>query len=123
MSNKIIEGKIIFRKIKYNGEIITFLPGKHLIISYCKCPKDYVIAVEYDFGMVIEEDAIRKDGFLGLNEKSTIRDIVHKTVKFDVEHAFLHPECDPNYTTLHWAIYGWLKDRVRITEDLKCNRS
>lgn len=116
-NEKVIHGKITIKKIKYNGEIITFLPGKHLKVSYWKYPDDDVIAVEYDFGMLIEEDAIRKDGFLGLDEKSSIRDIVSKTVKFDLEHAFLHPQIDPNYTTLHWALYGWLKDRVTISVD------
>ena len=38
---------------------------------------------------------------------------------FDLFHAFCHCSFDPNYTYLHWALYGNLKDRVTINEKNK----
>ena len=120
------EGKISFKQIKYAGEIITFKKGQELKIEYLKYAGEDFIAVVYDFGMVIKESC-NKTGFCGINENTSIKEIVRKSVQYDVEHAFCHPDCDPNYTELHWAIKGWLKDRVIITENtnfypLLCNQ-
>lgn len=110
------EGEFSIREIKYAGDIISFKDGHELKIRYSKYEGEDFITVEYDFGMLIKESN-EMTGFLDLNEKSTVEEIVRKTVKYDVEHAFCHPDYDPNYMPMHWAIKGWLKDRVEITED------
>lgn len=110
------EGKLTIREIKYAGQIITFKKGQELKIEYSKYKGEDFIAVEYDFGMVIKESR-NKTGFYGIKENTSIKEIVRKSVQYDVEHAFCHPDCDPNYGEIHWAIRGWLKDRVIITEN------
>jgi hypothetical protein len=34
---------------------------------------------------------------------------VTRTAEFQLAHAFGHIPCDPNYTVLHWALFGNLK--------------
>jgi hypothetical protein len=110
------EGEFTIKEIKYAGQIITFKANKELKIEYAKYEGEDYISVEYDFGMIIHE-SIKRTGFLDLNEKSTVEEIARRTVKYDVEHAFCHEQMDPNYVEIHWAIKGWLKDRVIITDD------
>jgi len=38
-------------------------------------------------------------------------------IKYDLGHAFFHYEGDPNYTHYHWALAGWLKDRVEAVDE------
>ena len=38
------------------------------------------------------------------------------TIKFDLMHAFFHCKCDPNYSLIHWALFGNLKDRAVIKD-------
>ena len=104
------EGKIIFKEIKYCDEIITFKDGQELVINYSKYSGEDFITIIYDFGM-----SDRRTGF-NINTTS-IEDFVKIIVKYDVEHAFCHPNMDPNYGKIHWTIKGWLKDRVLILED------
>jgi hypothetical protein len=110
------EGTLIFNKFEYAGQCCTFKEGQELSVRYSKYSIEDFITVEYDFGMMIKESCDVSSGFLGLNKNSSIEEIVKRTVTFDLEHSFCHPSEDPNYTTMHWAIYGWLKDRVIIAE-------
>jgi hypothetical protein len=41
---------------------------------------------------------------------------IYREIIFDVGHAFFHYEGDPNYTHYHWALKGWLKDRLEAKE-------
>ena len=113
------EGNIVIAEITYSGQTISFKNGQELMIQYTKFKNDPIIYVDYDFGMTVKETSnyITNPGFLGICENTTVKDIVLRTVKFDIEHAFCHPSEDPNYTELHWAILGWLKDRVIVTEN------
>ena len=45
------------------------------------------------------------------NEEKMVIDVI-----FDLFHAFFHYNGDPNYNYYHWALYGNLKDRVKIGE-------
>ena len=113
------EGSFTIKEIKYAGDIVTFKDGQELKVKYSKYDGEDFITIEYDFGMTTERCSSGYEycGFLNITEKSTYEEIVRKTVTFDLEHAFCHPDCDPNYVERHWAIKGWLKDRVEITED------
>ena len=112
------EGNITISEIRYAGEIISFKKGQELLIQYCKFFDNNIIYIDYDFGMTDETTiTLRFNGYLGIHKNSTIKEIVERVVTFDVEHAFCHPVEDPNYEDIHWAICGWLKDRVVITED------
>ena len=108
------EGNIVFKEIKYAGNIITFKDGEELKVKYAKYGEEDFINIEYDFGMVVRESNERT-GFI--KEDTSIEELVRRTVKYDVEHAFCHPYEDPNYGEIHWAIKGWLKERILISED------
>ena len=117
------EGEIVFKDIKFAGEIISFKDGQELKVRYSKYEGENFITIEYDFGMVIRESCDKENnwfmyGYRNLDKNPSIADIVEETVIYDIEHAFCHPNCDPNYGEIHWAIKGWLKDRVEIIEDL-----
>ena len=77
--------------------------------------------ITYDFGMddeipVSSEHNFLCRGYQNLTKNSDPVDILRKTIEFDLFHAFTHYEGDPNYTHRHWALKGWLKDRVTIKE-------
>lgn len=113
------EGILTFKEIRYAGETISFKDGEELKIEYSKYEGEDFATIEYDFGMTIKQCSSGYEycGFLDLTKDSTIEEIVKKTVTFDLEHAFCHPDCDPNYVARHWAIKGWLRDRVIIMEN------
>jgi len=66
----------------------------------------------WDFGM---RDFLDEDWFMLKDYKST-KDKVIRMCQFDIAHAFGHIEEDPNYTHKHWALKGWLKDRLKFYE-------
>jgi len=113
------KGTIVITEIKYCGEIITF--PQELKIEYAKYANTNFIDIFYDFGMHIKEPYTPESNWFlknGLIKKLSTKEIVENMVTFDIEHAFCHPNIDPNYTEIHWAIRGWLKDRVIIFEDI-----
>ena len=84
--------------------------------------EETIAYAQFDFGM---DYSFRVDkggnnllicGYNGLNDQSSISEIVKSTVLFDVLHAFTHCEFDPNYQPFHWAITGWLQDRAEVIE-------
>lgn len=115
-------GTLVIKEIKFCGEIISFNHGQELQIKYSKYEGEDFITVEYDFGMTSKESLDIDhnwllNGYRDLDKNYSIRDIAEKTALYDIEHAFCHPSCDPNYGPEHWAIQGWLKDRIIIKED------
>jgi hypothetical protein len=116
------EGEIIIKEISYCGSKIVFKEGQELKVEYSKYQGEDFINITYDFGMETK-DSMNKNknwlmhGYDGLDKSPTMKEFVRSMVKFDVEHAFLHPDIDPNYGSTHWAIRGYLKDRVTIAED------
>jgi hypothetical protein len=77
--------------------------------------------IQYDFGMVDEFLIDNKNFFLtsygGLNTDSSNEEKIRQCVIYDLFHAFLHFEGDPNYCHKHWALTGHLKNRTKATEN------
>lgn len=70
----------------------------------------------WDFGM----DGIvhLKNWILEGKQIEGIKERILADVIFDIGHAFFHYEGDPNYTPYHWALAGWLKDRIETEESV-----
>jgi hypothetical protein len=126
-----VDGDCYFPKFDYHVITITQLDGlgtilfgaQPLVIEvYGLDDPAGVPEVHYDFGMSYSVSVRPDDNWLyrymspnsdGSNKLET----VIATIKFDLMHAFFHYKGDPNYTYIHWALYGILKDRVTITEE------
>ena len=75
--------------------------------------------VTYDFGMevIVSLDVEHNwlvNGYGGLTKESPLEDILMKSIFFDLFHSFCHPTEDPNYSHYHWALKGWLDERVTV---------
>lgn len=68
----------------------------------------------WDFGM--EGVVHLKNWVLEGKQIQGVKERILSDVIFDIGHAFFHYEGDPNYTPYHWALVGWLKDRVEAQE-------
>jgi hypothetical protein len=55
---------------------------------------------------------------MGNNPEADPLKTIMATIKFDLMHAFFHYQGDPNYTHLHWALYGNLEDRVELRDPM-----
>ncbi len=100
---------------------ITFNPPMRVDFSVWEEPGAKIDYVTYDFGMdfKINLDAQRRSWWsYGLDWKKdpSNEEIINAIVRFDLFHAFTHYQGDPNYSHLHWALYGNLKDRCKVTE-------
>jgi len=42
-----------------------------------------------------------------------VKDKLRLSLEFDLAHAFGHTSMDPNYTLLHWALWGVFQNRWR----------
>lgn len=114
-------------KIKEGFSTLEFNPP--LVIEYFIDPKIApLINISYDFGMdhFVQTDPeknflLRKIG----SQKATanVAQAIFRTVCFDLFHAFCHFQGDPNYSCLHWALYGNLKDRTKVVEKWPKTRS
>jgi hypothetical protein len=116
------EGEVIINQISYCGSKIIFKEGQELKVEYSKYQGEDFVNITYDFGMDTKDSMNDKKnwlmhGYRDLDKKPTMKEFVERMVTFDVEHAFLHPDIDPNYGPKHWAIRGYLKDRVTIEDD------
>ena len=114
------EGRRTLLQISEGWAYLVFDPPLRVEWSIWK-EKDASIAyVDYDFGLEfkINLDAQRKSawGYNGVNKESTNEEIVTSIIRFDLFHAFTHYQGDPNYSHLHWALYGNLKDRCKVIE-------
>ena len=79
-------------------------------------PKD-TLWYTYDFGMSCGINLGRENflyEYAGPNKERDPMKTLFATIKFDLMHAFHHCELDPNYTHLHWALAGNLRDRVTV---------
>ena len=68
------------------------------------------VEYEYDFGMTCKF-SFETSFFLGIKPEMSDEEVIRRLVEFDLAHAFDHPQEDPNYNYLHWALYGNLKNR------------
>lgn len=69
----------------------------------------------YDFGMECKVSVDPEFNFLTNYRENKNKDPIQtvlNTIKFDLVHAFNHYNGDPNYGSLHWALFGNLKDRA-----------
>ena len=77
---------------------------------------DEPVRYNYDFGMACKVSVKPGHNFLydyaGENESFDPIKTLFSTIKFDLMHAFFHIEIDPNYTSMHWALAGNLRNRV-----------
>ena len=121
------EGCFELSKIEEEGRFLEFSPPLEINYDVYSLEKDdgekcTVAYIQYDFGM---EDEMRIDnegnwlchGYNGLNVLSTNEERVRKNVEFDLFHAFFHYTGDPNYSKIHWALVGWLKNRTNVIEN------
>jgi hypothetical protein len=78
--------------------------------------------ITFDFGLEYQINPISTKnsgwGYHGINEDSSIEEVTVSVIRYDLFHAFCHYQGDPNYTHLHWALYGNLKDRCKIVEKM-----
>lgn len=73
------------------------------------------IHFEWDFGMA--DEICYDTSWLSLNQKNISEsEIIKRVCEYDISHAFFHPEADPNYQKHHWALKGWLINRVKYKE-------
>lgn len=120
------EGTLVFKEINESpdGDMLKFNP--ELKIDYYIYQRvnqkgtRRVAIVCFDFGM---ENSYAMDvernwllqGYLNVN-KEDLEDCVRVNCIFDLFHAFTHYQQDPNYSHVHWALYGNLKDRTTVIE-------
>ena len=68
----------------------------------------------WDFGM--EGVVHLKNWILEGKKIEGVQNRILADVIFDIGHAFFHYEGDPNYTSYHWALTGWLRDRIQAED-------
>jgi hypothetical protein len=108
---------LVFSKIEEGGESILFDPP--LLVEYETIVDNGKVFIVYDFGMTGFVNIGERLFFFNKDDKLSLKEKVEQIVSFDLFHAFCHCSFDPNYTYLHWALYGNLKDRVTINEKNK----
>lgn len=104
--------------------IKIILPKEFIELGEIKCLEPIEISVtgihgntiyyEWDFGM--EQSILSTSIFLDICKKKSPEEIVLSVAKFDIGHAFFHYDQDPNYSPAHWAIKGWLRNRIEAKE-------
>jgi hypothetical protein len=104
--------KLIFGEIDEGGSKLIFNPPlevKYWILS----EKDKSADIWFDFGLQID---LRYDNYI-TSEYKTVVEKIKKMIEFELFHAFMHYNGDPNYTVIHWALFGNLFYRVKCIED------
>jgi hypothetical protein len=113
-------------KIEEGYCTLEFTPP--LVVEYYVAANDTLVHVSYDFGMGCYVPTNPEKNFLlrklgKMKETSNVAQAIFRTVCFDLFHAFCHFQGDPNYSCLHWALYGNLKDRTKVVEKWPKTRS
>ncbi len=112
------EFKIIVESISIEGEVIEFDPPVYIDVVENE-PSDYFSQPNYrfiwDFGMVVP---ISLRDFYKIGD-SFLKEKARKRIDFDLCHTFFHPQQDPNYSVLNWALYGNLKNRIKSLDKIK----
>ncbi len=103
-----------------NSVFIKFIKPLVVDWSYYKMGDEEMVFVDYDFGLTDMFNPMASVkigwGYDGVNKDTPLEDIIKAFVKFDLFHAFFHVPEDPNYSHLHWALKGWLNNRVEVKE-------
>lgn len=74
---------------------------------------DEILSFHYDFGMRDEINRKRMGVYGDNNPETPWTEKIKNTVRFDLEHAFFHTSIDPNYVSIHYALFGCLCLRGR----------
>lgn len=124
--DKIDSGEFTFTSIT-EDDTLTFNPPLKITWNvwreFNEGTKNIWAYVQFDFGMTkrisVEADGnfLIAGGYEGLTKNSSYEDIVKKVIQFHLFHALTHTTQDPNYSHFHWALAGWLKGRVKVTEN------
>ncbi len=114
------EGRWILKQVSEGWVDLVFDPPQLISYTVWKENGALIAYISFAFGMEysINLDNQRKSSwhYSGINEKSTNEEIINSILKYDLFHAFTHYQGDPNYSHLHWAIYGNLKNQVKVVE-------
>ena len=85
-------------------------PAEEITIAY----------ITFDFGLEykINPIATKNSGwaYQGVTPQSTNEEVIKSIIRYDLFHAFTHYHGGPNYSHLHWALWGCLKDQVKVVE-------
>jgi len=120
----IAEGKFTFAWLNECGRRLEFNPPLEVEWSaYNDSRNDLnmlMVYVDYDFGLT-DKFSPYSSMFHGWHYNGTTNDtpldeVVKSFIQYDLMHAFFHCSDDPNYTHLHWALYGNLKDQTTIID-------
>lgn len=108
------ETTIILEKITESDQVITFNPP--LVVQIYKVKKqthtEYADVV-FDFGLRTD---VAYENWLTSKVTGDWIEKTKKVIEFELFHAFHHIHEDPNYGTLHWALFGNLAHRVECGE-------
>lgn len=102
--------EVIFSKIIEEDQAIIFDPPLKIdvywgeIINECTYYLDFGMSFDYNFHRWFTK-----------KYENDIDKII-RILEFELFHTFFHPQEDPNYSVLNWALYGNLKNRVKLTE-------
>ena len=125
------EGEFVFTTIDEDGRSLQFDPPLKITWSCYRETKPMedgewsmkrtIVFVDYDFGMpdkFCPYDSIRNGwGYNGISLETPMEEIVKSFIKFDLFHAFCHYPLDPNYSHLHWALFGNLKEQTKVIDN------
>jgi len=119
-------------EVLYEGEVIlpTVLNEGGFDELHCNPPvkfryavyksNQYNAIVEFEFGLQTSFNINPKLSFnrhyAQATEDSTAESIITAHVIFELFHSFCHPDFDPNYSHLNWALKGWLKGQITVKE-------
>lgn len=99
------------------GRLVFMTP---LTVTISLYPEENVGYATYDFGMEYRISINKQHNFLynytGDNTEADPAKTIISTIKYDLMHAFFHYENDLNYEIVHWALVGWLQNRVIKSE-------
>ncbi len=113
LQNSVNSHLFLFSEISEGPDKIIFHPpGLSVLAFWGGDIKSGFAILSYDFGMEVKTSF---EAFFcaGLE---TVEAKIARTIEFDLFHAFFHCKDDPNYSTLHWALYGNLKSRATLFE-------
>ena len=110
-------GEFSLTEVRQLG-IVQF--NEPLLIEWALDEKDRNLAhVAYNtpHGTIWDECPLTAAHNFIARDGGTPEEIIKATVEFDIAHAFWHFPDDPNYTKLHWALWGALHEHCATWED------
>ena len=102
----------LFSEISEGPDKIVFYPMLNVLAFWGGDIEPGLAHLSYDFGMEVK---VSFEAFF-CADLETIESKIARIIEFDLFHAFFHYKDDPNYSPLHWALYGNLKSRANLFE-------